>query len=190
MTKWNRSRKRWTGSKVGGPPSEIAGRVPDGDVGRDPPEHMGPAKATVWAVDVVVVVSVGMVPAVVGHPADWPALGGTAAEGSQHVLEPPGSSREVAMRQEPVVSQADAHAGCQPVENEADRQGLPGEAAGNKRQENTTVKPRDPEKRRPRDAVRIMSLRGGCSHWGAPSRGRACGGSAAWRRPLKNVSGG
>ena len=94
------------------------------------------------------------------------------------------------MGQEPVVGQADAQAGGQPVEDEADSQGLPGEIAGDKREEGTDVQPRDPEKGGPRDAGRLRPLRGGCSHWDVSSRGKACGAIAAWRRPLKHVSGG
>ena len=81
-------------------------------------------KPAVRAVDVLLVVGVGVVPAVVGHPADRPSLGGAAADGSQDVFEPTGPGREAAVGQEPVIGQADADAAGQPVQDQADGQCL------------------------------------------------------------------
>jgi hypothetical protein len=55
---------------------------------------MGPMKAAVRAVDVLLVLGVGVVIAVVGHPADRPTLGNAATNGGQGVCEPPGPDGE------------------------------------------------------------------------------------------------
>ena len=73
---------------------------------------MRPGKPAVGAVDVMLVVGVGVVISVIGHPADRPSLGGTAADGGQDVFEPPGPDGEAAVGQQPVIRHADADAAC------------------------------------------------------------------------------
>ena len=56
--------------KIGSPFLVVFGRVPRGEIGRHPPEHVGPGEAAVGAMDVVLEVGVGVVVPVIRHPAD------------------------------------------------------------------------------------------------------------------------
>ncbi len=76
--------------------------------------------------DVVLAIGVGVVLAVVGHPADGTPSEGAAAEGGRGVFEPPGRMAKLRVGEESVVGQADSQAGGHPVEEDADGQGLPG----------------------------------------------------------------
>ena len=81
---------------------------------------MGPGKAPVGAVYVMVAVGVGVVIAVIGHPADRTTLGGTAADDRQDVFEPPRPGGEATVRQQTVVRHTDTDAARQPVKDQAD----------------------------------------------------------------------
>ena len=91
----------------------------DGDVGGHPPEHVGPAKTTRRAVDVVLVIGVGVMLAVVGDPADRAPLGRLATDRGHHVFEPAGPDLEAPMGQETVISQGDPQTSRDPVKDEA-----------------------------------------------------------------------
>ena len=60
-----------------------------------------------------------MVLAMVGDPADRPALRGTAADDRQNVFEPPGPQCKTAMRQQAMIGQADPDPARQPVQEKA-----------------------------------------------------------------------
>jgi hypothetical protein len=96
-------------------------------------------------VDVVLVVRMGVVLAMVGDPANGPALRGTATERGQEVFEPFGPGGKAPVGQQPVISHADAQPAGQPVTDEADEEGLPGEEGGEEGQEGPDVKPGNPE---------------------------------------------
>src|SRR5438093_1073790 len=72
--------------EVGSPLPVVFETVEGGDVGRQPPEHVGPGKAAGGAVDVLPVVGAGVVPSVVGNPADRAALRPTAADGHEEIF--------------------------------------------------------------------------------------------------------
>ena len=71
---------------------------------------MGPGEAVARAVDVMLVVGVGMVISVIGDPADRPPLGGTAANDGQDVFKPTGPGGEAAVGQQAVIRHTDADA--------------------------------------------------------------------------------
>jgi hypothetical protein len=125
--------------QVGAPPLVVFRGVDLGDVRRNPTEQVRPAEAPVRAMHVLLVVGVGVMPAVVGHPAGSPPLRGATPEGRQGVFEPLGPERETAVGQEPVVGQADAEAAGQPVQDQADGQGRPRKIARDEGQEGADV---------------------------------------------------
>ena len=70
-----------------------------------------------------------VVTAMVGDPADGPALGGAAADRGQDVLKPLGPGRKAPVSQEPVIGHADADPARQPVQDEADEESAQAEYA-------------------------------------------------------------
>ena len=106
---------------------------------------MGPGEAPAGAVHVALVIGVGMVAAMVGHPGDRAPFGCAAAEGGQDVFQPSWPEGEAAVGQQPVIGQADADAAGQPVQDHADAQGRPGEVTRHERQECSDVQAADPE---------------------------------------------
>ena len=106
--------------EVGRPLPAISGSVPaGGDFRGHPPDRVGPGQTSPRAVDVFFQIGRSVVLAMVGDPANGPALRGAAAEGGQDVFQPSGSNGEAAVRQQSVIGQADADAASQPHEKEA-----------------------------------------------------------------------
>ncbi len=152
--------------EVGCPLREIFRIVSARDIGRHPPEHVGPGEAAAGAMHVLLVVGMRVVLAVVGDPANRATLGGAAADGREEVFEPAGPEGEAAVGEEPVVRQADAQAGGEPVEGQADRRGRPGEIGGHEREEGPHVQSGNPEHGGPRDPGRSGPRLLGLSHEG------------------------
>ena len=138
--------------------------MPRGDVRRHPPEHVRPAETAVGAVDVLLLVGVGVVPAVVGDPADRAPLRGAAADGRQDIFEPLRPGQEAAVRQQPVIGHADAEPAGDPVQHQADHHRRPAEIGRHEGQQGTDVQRPDPDQRTPGDVSRT----------GTPRRRRRC----------------
>ena len=156
--------------KVGSPTVEILGSVARGHVGRHEPEHVSPAKASIGAMDVLFLVGVGVMAAVVGHPANRSSFGRPAADRGENILQPLRPDGVASMGQQAVIGQRDADPAGQPVEEETDCKSRPGKELRHERQARPEVKEGHPGENGPGNVSLLRLFGGGQCRHAKPSR--------------------
>jgi len=93
------------------------------------PEHVRPPETVAGAVGVFIGVREGVVDPVPGHPVNGASFGGKDSEESQQVLHGLGDPERL-MREEPVITEANANPPRQPREESKEEESRPGKGKG------------------------------------------------------------